>query len=164
MAIISFWSGDKKEAGQTLSMVAIATQMCIEHNMRTLMIDATFDDDTLERCFWKVGRQNIARQLNAGKIDLASGADGRRSAAAIHILKKGGGRREYDGIFFKSLRAGIHDQRKDADRGRIYRSIFQGTGDSLRDQHGGEHNREMRDQNFCKGKAGARRGILLVEL
>ncbi|MFG6318900.1 MAG: hypothetical protein K1W33_03425 [Clostridia bacterium] len=82
MAIISFWSGDKKEAGQTLSMVAIATQMCIEHNMRTLMIDATFDDDTLERCFWKVGRQNIARQLNAGKIDLASGAEGLVSAVA----------------------------------------------------------------------------------
>ena len=49
MAIISFWSGDKRQSGQTLSMAAIATQMCVEHNMRTLMIDATFDDDTLER-------------------------------------------------------------------------------------------------------------------
>lgn len=82
MAIISFWSGDKKESGQTLSMAAIATQMCIEHNMRTLMIDATFDDDTLERCFWKVGRPNIARKLNAGKIDIASGAEGLVSAVA----------------------------------------------------------------------------------
>lgn len=82
MAIISFWSGDKKESGQTLSMAAIATQMCIEHNMRTLMIDATFDDDTLERCFWKIGRPNIARQLNAGKIDIASGAEGLVSAVA----------------------------------------------------------------------------------
>lgn len=84
MAIISFWSGDKKESGQTLSMAAIATQMCIEHNMRTLMIDATFDDDTLERCFWNVNRANksIARQLNSGKIDLASGAEGLVSAVA----------------------------------------------------------------------------------
>jgi len=84
MAIISFWSGDKKESGQTLSMAAIATQMCIEHNMRTLMVDATFDDDTLERCFWNVNRANksIARQLNTGKIDLASGAEGLVSAVA----------------------------------------------------------------------------------
>lgn len=83
MAIISFWSGDKKEAGQTLAMAAIATQMCIEHNMRTLMVDATFDDDTLERCFWKVGRtNNIAKQLNGGKIDIASGAEGLVSAVA----------------------------------------------------------------------------------
>lgn len=84
MAIISFWSGDKKESGQTLSMAAIATQMCIEHNMRTLMIDATFDDDTLERCFWNVNKANksIARQLNSGKIDLASGAEGLVSAVA----------------------------------------------------------------------------------
>ncbi|MBO5397403.1 MAG: hypothetical protein J6A36_00490 [Clostridia bacterium] len=84
MAIISFWSGDKKASGQTLSMAAIATQMCIEHNMRTLMIDGTFDDDTLERCFWNVQKNNrsIARQLNAGKIDLASGAEGLVSAVA----------------------------------------------------------------------------------
>lgn len=84
MAIISFWSGDKKASGQTLSMAAIATQMCIERNMRTLMIDGTFDDDTLERCFWNVQKTNksIVRQLNAGKIDLASGAEGLVSAVA----------------------------------------------------------------------------------
>ena len=47
MAIISFYSGDKKETGQTLSMAAVATHMSIEHNYRILMVDATFDDDTL---------------------------------------------------------------------------------------------------------------------
>lgn len=82
MAIISFWSGDKKEAGQTLAMAAIATQMCVEHNMRTLMVDATFDDDTLERCFWKVGKVSVAKQLNRGKVDIASGAEGLVSAVA----------------------------------------------------------------------------------
>lgn len=83
MAIISFWSDDKKTSGQTLAMAAIATQMCVEHNMRTLMINATFNDDTLERCFWNVKQTNIlARSLNAGKIDLASGAEGLVSAIA----------------------------------------------------------------------------------
>lgn len=83
MAIISFWSGDKRQSGQTLSMAAIATQMCVEHNMRTLMIDATFDDDTLERCFWKVSKSNnFAKKINNGKIDIASGAEGLVSAVA----------------------------------------------------------------------------------
>lgn len=83
MAIISFWSGDKKESGQTLSMAAIATQMCVEHNMRTLIVDATFDDDTLERCFWNVKQSNgLSKKLNKGKIDIASGAEGLVSAVA----------------------------------------------------------------------------------
>ena len=47
MAIISFWSEDRKDSAQTLSMVAIATYMAIEHNARVLIVDATFDDDTI---------------------------------------------------------------------------------------------------------------------
>jgi len=81
MAIISFWSGYPKESGQTLSMAAIATQMCVEHNMKTLMIDATFNDDTLERCFWNVKQTDtFAAKLNQGKIDIGSGAEGLVSA------------------------------------------------------------------------------------
>ena len=85
MAIISFWSGDKKPSGQTLSMAAIATQMCIEHNMRTLIVDATFDDDTLERCFWNIKQSKsvgFAQKVNQGKVDIASGAEGLVSAVA----------------------------------------------------------------------------------
>lgn len=83
MAIISFWSGDRRQSGQTLSMAAIATQMCVEHNMRTLMIDATYDDDTLERCFWNVKKtKSFAKKINNGKIDIASGAEGLVSAVA----------------------------------------------------------------------------------
>lgn len=83
MAIISFWSEDKKTSGQTLAMAAIATQMCVERNMRTLMVNAIFNDNTLERCFWNVKQTNrLARRLNAGKIDIASGAEGLVSAVA----------------------------------------------------------------------------------
>lgn len=85
MAIIGFWSGSKKETGQTVSICSIATYMAVEHNYKILLIDATFDDDTMERGFWKVENSNkkdFARQLNKGKMDIASGAEGLVSAVA----------------------------------------------------------------------------------
>ncbi len=83
MAIIGFWGGENKQSAQTLSMVAVATYMAIEHNYRILVVDATFQDDTLERCFWKLdGRKSLATDLNGGKLDIASGAEGLISAVA----------------------------------------------------------------------------------
>lgn len=85
MAVIGFWGGDPKETGQTLSATAIATYMCVEHNLRTLLIDATFHDDTMERCFWRVGQdanRSTVQMLNKGKIDISSGAEGLVSAIA----------------------------------------------------------------------------------
>ena len=83
MAIIGFWSGSKKETGQTLSVTSIATHMSIEHNYKILLIDATFDDDTMERCFWKVNaKKDVAKLLNKGKMDISSGAEGLLSAVA----------------------------------------------------------------------------------
>ena len=83
MAIISFWSGEKKESAQTLSMVAVATHMAIEHNFKILVVDATFQNDTIERCFWKVNnKKNVNKVLNQGKLDIASGAEGLVSAIA----------------------------------------------------------------------------------
>lgn len=73
MAILSFWSGSKKETGQTLSIVAIATYMSTEHNYKTLVIDATLDDDTIPRCFWDLdANKDIKKTLNKGKLDIAS--------------------------------------------------------------------------------------------
>lgn len=83
MAILSFWSGSKKETGQTLSMIAIATYMSVEHNYKTLVIDATLDDDTIERCFWRTDtNKDIKKVLNKGKLDIASGTEGLMSAIA----------------------------------------------------------------------------------
>ena len=84
MAILSFWSNEKKETGQTLSIVAIATYMSIERNYKTLVVDATFDDDTLERCFWKVGKEknDIRATLTKGKLDIATGTRGLMNAIA----------------------------------------------------------------------------------
>lgn len=85
MAIIGFWSGSKKETGQTVSICSIATYMAVEHNYKILLLDATFDDDSMERGFWKVEKNNkkdFAKQLNKGKMDIASGAEGLVSAVA----------------------------------------------------------------------------------
>lgn len=83
MAILSFWSGDKKETGQTLSIVAIATYMSVEHNYKTLVVDATIDDDTIERCFWrKDANKDIKLALNKGKLDIAAGTEGLMNAIA----------------------------------------------------------------------------------
>ncbi len=83
MAIISFWSGENKSSAQTLSAVAVATYMSIMHNYKVLLIDAQFDDNTIERCFWNTkNKKSIAQTLNKGKIDLASGAEGLVSAVA----------------------------------------------------------------------------------
>jgi len=83
MAIIGFWSGSKKETGQTVSISAIATHMAVEHNYRILLIDATFDDDTMERCFWTISnKKDFAQEVNKGKMDISSGAEGLVSAVA----------------------------------------------------------------------------------
>lgn len=83
MAIIGFWSGSKKETGQTVSIASIATHMAVEHNYKILLVDATFDDDTMERCFWSVNnKKDVAQQLNKGKMDISSGAEGLVSAIA----------------------------------------------------------------------------------
>ncbi len=83
MAIISFWSGEERESAQTLSMVAVATHMAIEHNARILVIDARFQDNTLERCYWKLNpSKDLNKTLNTGKMDIASGAEGLVSAIA----------------------------------------------------------------------------------
>ena len=73
MAILSFWSGIKKETVHTFSLVAIATYMSVEHSYKTLIIDATLDDDTIPRCFWNSdANKDLKQTLNKGKLDLAS--------------------------------------------------------------------------------------------
>ena len=56
MAIIGFWSGSKKESGQTVSIASIATQMAVEHNYKILLLSTNYNDDTLESCFWEKQR------------------------------------------------------------------------------------------------------------
>ena len=60
MAIISFWSNIKRETGQTLSSVAIATPMAIDHNYKILEVATGFQDKVIENCFWEPDKVSTA--------------------------------------------------------------------------------------------------------
>ena len=66
MAIVTFKSNELKETGQTLSIAAVATQMAIEHNRKILVVSTNFKDQTLENCFWEVGK--TVNEVLIGKI------------------------------------------------------------------------------------------------
>ena len=53
MSIITFWSNDNIETGQTMSLAATAAYMAIEHNYKILVISTDFNDLSLENCFWE---------------------------------------------------------------------------------------------------------------
>ena len=48
MAIITFWSNNKKQSGQTMSIAAVATYMAMEHNHKTLLMSTAYQDEVLE--------------------------------------------------------------------------------------------------------------------
>lgn len=78
MSIITFKSDEQKETGQTLSLVATATQMAIEHNYKILIISTSFRDKTLESCFWELDKEKkpifSSNRMTAVGID--SGVEG----------------------------------------------------------------------------------------
>ncbi|MCI8346171.1 MAG: hypothetical protein HFJ42_09640 [Clostridia bacterium] len=80
MAIIAFWSDEKRETGQTLSMVALTTYMAIEHNYKILNVSTNFKDETLENCYWSTEKQNtLIKGIAQGRdnvIGLESGIEG----------------------------------------------------------------------------------------
>ena len=78
MAIITFRSNELKETGQTLSMVATATQMAIEHSYKILVVSTNFKDQTLENCFWELDRLNKPIINNPGHVAVGvdSGIEG----------------------------------------------------------------------------------------
>lgn len=78
MSVITFKSDEQKETGQTLSLVATATQMAIEHNYKILIISTSFHDKTLESCFWELDKEKkpifSSNKMTAVGID--SGTEG----------------------------------------------------------------------------------------
>ncbi|MBR3152825.1 MAG: hypothetical protein IKF52_04400 [Clostridia bacterium] len=75
MAIVSFWSNIKKETAQTLSIVAIATYMAVEHNSKILILDTNFNNPTINNCFFNSNMQ-LAQSMRSGRVDLGSGISG----------------------------------------------------------------------------------------
>jgi len=81
MAIITFTSEGKRETGQTLASVAMATQMAIEHNYRILLVSTAFGENILESCFWDLSKaevtaQKISTNANQGQAGIESGIEG----------------------------------------------------------------------------------------
>lgn len=78
MAIITFWSNEKNETAQTLSMAAVATYMAIEHNYKILILSTKYQDKTLEECFWDLSKSKaLIREITGNKkVSLDSGIDG----------------------------------------------------------------------------------------
>lgn len=83
MAIITFNSNEIKETGQSLSLAAIATYMAIEHNYKILIVSTSFNDLTLENCFWEYEKIRVASAIKKdNKVGLDSGIEG-----LIKVLK-----------------------------------------------------------------------------
>ena len=56
MAIVTFWNNGKEQTGKTLSLVAISTDLAMDHNYRILVISTAYKDETLDNCFWSPTR------------------------------------------------------------------------------------------------------------
>lgn len=83
MAIVTFNSNEIKETGQSLSVAAIATYMAIEHNYKILIVSTSFNDLTLENCFWEYEKIRTAGAIQKdNKVGLDSGIEG-----LIKVLK-----------------------------------------------------------------------------
>lgn len=79
MAIIAFWSNEKRETAQTLSMVALSTYMAIEHNYRILNVSTNFKDTTLENSYWDLEKmENLVKTISQDQtqVGLESGVEG----------------------------------------------------------------------------------------
>lgn len=72
MSIVTFWSNENIETGQTMSMASVATYLAIEHNYKILMIDTAFNDATIQDGFWPPNKKKIVKT----KQDLATGLKG----------------------------------------------------------------------------------------
>ena len=78
MAVVSFWSQDKKETGKTSAVIALATFMAIEHNYKILVISTSANDDTLKNAFWKENkaRKNLGLFGPNTNVGMQSGIEG----------------------------------------------------------------------------------------
>ena len=78
MSIITFWNSSIEETGKTMSIVAIATYMAIEHNKRILVVSTTDRNDSIQNCFWqeKKKKKNLGLFGPNTAIDMQNGING----------------------------------------------------------------------------------------
>ena len=66
----------KKQIGQTLSSVAIATKMAIERNLKILLVSTSVNDMTIKRCFWKTNISKGKMMRGNGGLEVETGIEG----------------------------------------------------------------------------------------
>lgn len=77
MSIVTFWGTGKEQVGKTLAVVALATNMAIEHNKRILVISASYNNDTLKNCYWnEEGTQKNNMFVKTPGLELDNGIEG----------------------------------------------------------------------------------------
>lgn len=80
MAVVTFWSNGKEQTGKTLSIVAIATYLAIEHNMKILIVSTSNDDKTLSNCYFdsQTGKKTTMGMFapRTGETAMQSGMEG----------------------------------------------------------------------------------------
>jgi hypothetical protein len=80
MAVVAFWGNCEKETGQTISTIAVATMMAIEHNFKILVMTTGFKDTTINESFWEPKKTSsmIQRELgiHGGIQSMESGIEG----------------------------------------------------------------------------------------
>lgn len=72
MSIVTFCGTGKEQVGKTLSLVAVATNMAIEHNKKILIISASYNNDTIKNCYFGEINQNkggIFKHKNQVSLD-----------------------------------------------------------------------------------------------
>lgn len=77
MSIVTFCGTRKEQVGKTLSLVAVATNMAIEHNKKILIISASYNNDTIKNCYW--GEANQKKGLlfkHENQVSLDNGIEG----------------------------------------------------------------------------------------
>lgn len=102
MAVVSFWGNNTKETGQTLSVVALGTEMAIDHNNKILIVSTGFNETTMEDCFWEKKKNNGIIPENGVKTgEIANGFEGlikviQSNRTSSNII------RDYAKVVFKS--------------------------------------------------------------
>lgn len=80
MSIISFWTEDEKETGQTSIAIATAVQTAIQHNKSVLLITTYERNKEFDAAFWKPQSQTNSilsfLKLNKQAIGITSGMEG----------------------------------------------------------------------------------------
>ena len=90
MSIITFWSDEKNQTGQTLATMAVATYMAVEHNTKILLMSTRYNDRALEYAFGNTLAKNSVLKsiLKKQDIGIDSGIEGLTKMAASNRLTK----------------------------------------------------------------------------